>query len=496
MKQTPRLRLGRSITTTALFALTALLVPESGATLSGKKIGLDPGHGAGVNPGVYIAEGTWVLDAAFRARTHLQNDGAQVVMTRTTGADPSLATRYNLLNSNNCNLSVIIHSNAASAAADGIETYYCSLSYGSSSQNLATDLRLRALSMVRNDNRGTKECLDAGRGFHFAMVRYTNMPSSLPEYYFHTNAWENGNIHNTTSGRENVAKSLYAGVCDYYGQTPVFGSQPGSGGIIIDNSSGNFSASSNWTTSTSVSGYYGSNYHTRATTDHSDVATWSFTIKNRGDYEVLARWTAHPNRATSIPYVVDHASGSTFVYVDQTTNGGQWNSLGTYLFGDTGPTNHTVRLSCWTTTGDYVVADAIWIVPKKVWVDNHHDGFQASGNWSVSSVSTDRYGPNYAYRSTQPISDPATWTVEHLTAGTYQIHAWWTAHPNRSASAPYIVHDSGGTDVVNVNQRTNGGQWNSLGSYTLGSGQNKVQLSCWTSSGDIVVADAIRWTLQ
>ncbi|HLS27995.1 MAG TPA: hypothetical protein VK041_05045, partial [Opitutales bacterium] len=69
--------------------LTALLIqPDAEASLNNRKIGLDPGHGAGGNPGVVIAEGTWVLDAAFRARTHLQNHGATVVMTRTTGADP------------------------------------------------------------------------------------------------------------------------------------------------------------------------------------------------------------------------------------------------------------------------------------------------------------------------------------------------------------------------------------------------------------------------
>lgn len=483
----------------ALVASTAFLLPESYASLSGRKIGLDPGHGAGVNQGVVIAEGTWTLDAAFRARTHLQNDGAAVVMTRTTGADPALSTRVNILNSNNCHRAVCLHSNAASAAASGIEAYYCSLNPSpSSSQTLATRLRTRALNMVHNNNRGTKECLNAGRGFHFYMVRYTSMPTSLPEYYFHTNPWENQNIHNTTTGRENIGKSLYAAICDVYGQTPVFGSPPpsGAGGIIVDNAGSGFNVSGSWYTSTNVSGYYGSNYHVRPTGSLSDPATWTFTVNSRGDYEVFARWTSASDRATAAPYIIHHANGSTTVNVNQQANGGQWNSLGTYRFGGSSPTSHSVQLSCWTSSGPYVIADAIRLVPKTVWVDNHHSGFSASSNWAVATWASDKYGPDYAYRDTEAISDAANWTVDHLTDGSYTVQAWWTAAANRATSAPYIVHRKGGTTVVNANQTINGGQWRTLGTFALDEGENLVQLSCWTTSGDVVIADAVRWILQ
>lgn len=338
------------------FVLTAFFLPESSATLSGKKIGLDPGHGAGINQGVYIAEGDWVLDGAFRARTHLKNDGASVVMTRTDGSNPSLSTRYNLLNSNNVHLAISIHSNAASAAAVGMEAFYCSLNpYPSSSKNLANKLRLRSLSMVHNKDRGTKECLDAGHGYHFAMVRYTNMPSSLPEYYFHTNDWENYNIHYKSGGRENVGKSLYAGVCDYYGQTPVYGSTV----VTVDNAHGGFSASGNWGVATWASDKYGADYAYRSTAAVSDAATWTGNLPSSGTYRVDAWWTAASNRATSAPYIVDHSGGSSVVNRDQTVNGGKWNSLGSYSFG---AGNRTTRLSCWTSSGDVVIADAVrWV---------------------------------------------------------------------------------------------------------------------------------------
>lgn len=500
MKYPYRKRLLRNATPFLALLGTTAFAATASASLSGIKIGIDPGHGQGVNQGVVIAEGTWVLDAGLRARTHIQNHGGTVVMTRTTGADPALSTRVNILNSNNVHRAVSLHSNAASAAANGIETYWCSQNPSpSASQSLADLLRTRALSMVHNDNRSTKECLDAGRGFHFYMVRYTNMPTSLPEYYFHTNSWENNNIHNTASGREDVGRSLYAAICDVYGVTPSFGAPPpsiGNGGILVDNDTSDFSVSSNWFTSTNVSGYYGSNYHVRATDSVSDAATWNFTVDTRGDYEVFARWPAASDRATAAPYIIHHANGSDTVHVDQTTNGGQWNSLGTYRFGSSGSSNHSVELSCWTSSGSYVVADAIRVVPKVVWVDNHHAGFNASSNWGVATWASDKYGPDYAHRDTEAVSDAASWTAQHLTEGTYEVQVWYSAASNRATSAPYIVGHSNGTSTENVNQTTNGGQWNTIGTYDLDSGANNVQLSCWTSSGDVVIADAVRWRLQ
>lgn len=341
---------------TALFALlatSALIVPDVHA-LTGKKIGLDPGHGAGVNGGVYISEGTWVLDAAFRARTHLQAKGATVVMTRTNGSNPSLSSRYNILNSNNVHRAVIIHSNAASAAAKGVETYWCNLN-SSASYTLADKLRLRALSIVHNQNRGTKECLAAGRGFHFGMVRYTNMPSSLPEYYFHTNAWENSNIHNSSSGREKVAKSLYSAVCDVYGVTPTYGSTV----VTVDNHQSGFSSSSTWATSTWGTQKLGSNYRWRSTEAASDAATWTANLPSSGNWKVEARWTAGTNRSTTSPFIVHHKSSSTVVSRNQQANGGKWVSLGTYNLNSG---SNQVQLSCWTGAGSVVVADGVrWV---------------------------------------------------------------------------------------------------------------------------------------
>ncbi|MEP6664158.1 MAG: N-acetylmuramoyl-L-alanine amidase, partial [Verrucomicrobiota bacterium] len=135
--------------------------------------------------------------------------------------------------------------------------------------------------------------------------------------------------------------------------------------------------------------------------------------------------------------------------------------------------------------------------PVTITVDNSDPGFSVVGSsWSVNNYATDRLGADYRYHTTAAISEPATWTAD-LTAGTYKVYAWWPAGSNRSSSAPYIVYHTGGSTVVSVDQKVNGGKWNLLGTFTLADGANDVSLSCWTSpTGEFVMADGIRWIKQ
>jgi N-acetyl-anhydromuramyl-L-alanine amidase AmpD len=114
-----------------------------------------------------------------------------------------------------------------------------------------------------------------------------------------------------------------------------------------------------------------------------------------------------------------------------------------------------------------------------------------TGTWAVGSSATDKLGADYRYKSTAAVSEPATWTTGLNTTATWNVKAWWPQGGNRSATAPYIVTHGGGSTTVAVNQQINGGKWNTLGSWSMSSG--KVQLSCWTSTGFIVVADGVRW---
>jgi hypothetical protein len=116
-----------------------------------------------------------------------------------------------------------------------------------------------------------------------------------------------------------------------------------------------------------------------------------------------------------------------------------------------------------------------------------------SNNWVSSSGSTEMYETGYWYASTQAVSDPATFWFYAADAGQYTVDAWWTSGTNRSPQAPFVIHDqSGNAVVVKVDQRSNGGKWNQLGTWTFNAGWNKVQLSRWTATGAVVIADAVR----
>lgn len=123
-------------------------------------------------------------------------------------------------------------------------------------------------------------------------------------------------------------------------------------------------------------------------------------------------------------------------------------------------------------------------------VDNTSASFV--GSWAAGSSSTDKYGADYRFKSTAPVSEPATFSTALNTGATWNVRAWWTQGSNRSVSAPYIVAHDGGTTTVNKNQQSGGGAWQLLGSWNM-SGTKSVQLSCWAATGFVVVADAIRW---
>ena len=94
---------------------------------------------------------------------------------------------------------------------------------------------------------------------------------------------------------------------------------------------------------------------------------------------------------------------------------------------------------------------------------------------------------------TAAVSDPATFWFYAAEAGTYTVDAWWTSGTNRSSQAPFVVYDdSGSAIIVKVDQRSNGGKWNQLGTWSFAAGWNKVQLSRWTGTGAVVIADALR----
>lgn len=116
------------------------------------------------------------------------------------------------------------------------------------------------------------------------------------------------------------------------------------------------------------------------------------------------------------------------------------------------------------------------------------------GNWSVGNTAPGRYGPDYRWTSTQPAGTAMCfWPVQVPSAGTWDLFAWWPQGANRTDSALVGARIQGTTYVTRVNQQSDGGQWNYLGSYFFPrNGRSFIGISNNAPSGSVVIADAMR----
>jgi N-acetyl-anhydromuramyl-L-alanine amidase AmpD len=119
---------------------------------------------------------------------------------------------------------------------------------------------------------------------------------------------------------------------------------------------------------------------------------------------------------------------------------------------------------------------------------------ELTGSWTATSGTPGYYGSGYYFANTAATSAPATFWFYLPAAATKSVDAWWTAGTNRASAAPFVAYNAAGTEVGrrSVNQRVNGSQWVNIGTYNFSAGWNKVVLSRWTTSGDVVIADAVR----
>jgi N-acetyl-anhydromuramyl-L-alanine amidase AmpD len=115
--------------------------------------------------------------------------------------------------------------------------------------------------------------------------------------------------------------------------------------------------------------------------------------------------------------------------------------------------------------------------------------------WGVSVATPDYYGGGYHWATTAPDAvDSAVFSFHLDSPGRRAVDARWTSGTNRSPRAEYVVIDAAGAALatVRMDQRTDGGRWQQLGSWTFPAGWNRVALLRRDSSGAVVVADAVR----
>ncbi len=142
----------------------------------------------------------------------------------------------------------------------------------------------------------------------------------------------------------------------------------------------------------------------------------------------------------------------------------------------------------WSTYMSYVTGGA----GKTAVIKDNPSGVP-TGTWATGTSATNKYGTDYRYHSTAAISEPFTWTASLNTTATWNVHVWYPEGGNRSTTAPYIVYHQGASTTCVVNQQITGGQWVLQGSWAMNAGNNDVKLSVWTTTGFVVVADAVKW---
>ena len=113
-------------------------------------------------------------------------------------------------------------------------------------------------------------------------------------------------------------------------------------------------------------------------------------------------------------------------------------------------------------------------------IDNDGMHFYADTTaWQAMSAAG-TYGPNCRVRATGTGAVMARFAAILPRAGTYRVNTRWPADSTRSTHVTVYVKHLGGMTPVVVNQRENGSQWNSLGSYNFDS----------ATAAEVLVADS------
>ncbi len=195
--------------------------------------------------------------------------------------------------------------------------------------------------------------------------------------------------------------------------------------IIVDNLDANTVQTGTWKTSSAVNPYQGNSvYCTSGCT-----FTWQPSLPGTGTYAVYAYWTYHDDRSASVPYRIDHDSGTANVLVNQHDAAltSQWNLLGVYNL--TAGVNGTVTVS---SENGQASADAV----RYVLVTENQIGLgSATLNWLPPTQNDDGtalldlagyniyWGTPGNYSNSVTLNNPglATYVVENLSPGIYEF---------------------------------------------------------------------------
>jgi len=263
--------------------------------------------------------------------------------------------------------------------------------------------------------------------------------------------------------------------------------------VIIDNTDANTSRVGTWAASGAVNPYGADSLWCRRP---NGSFTWRFTPDESGYYDVSMWWTEFTSRSTAAPVEIVSNDGTSSLTVNQQTDGGKWNLLGTYYFNAGVVYSVTVRTLTDNTT---VCADAVRFAKSdtppppanETIIDNTSSATERVGTWPVSGAAHP-YGTNSVYCRERDCS--FTWLFTPEKTAWYEVAMWWTVISSRSSVAPVEIESDDGTDFLTVNQLADGGMWNVLGKYQFTQGTTyRVTIRTLTDKSSIC-ADAMRFS--
>ena len=121
-------------------------------------------------------------------------------------------------------------------------------------------------------------------------------------------------------------------------------------------------------------------------------------------------------------------------------------------------------------------------------------GVEIVGYWMNSTSNHGYHGLNYKHdRDEDKGNKSVKWIPSLPVSGDYEVFLWWTEDPERASNAPVDIYHNGVTTTVYVNQRINGQQWYSLGTYNFSAGTSGWVKIRTNATDGYVIADAVRF---
>jgi hypothetical protein len=121
-----------------------------------------------------------------------------------------------------------------------------------------------------------------------------------------------------------------------------------------------------------------------------------------------------------------------------------------------------------------------------------HAGLRVPGWRRRRPDSTQLFGPAYYLARPSRTAAPASFRLAIPAAGDYAVYGWWLAERKRNPAVPVGIATVRGWHWLTVNERTAGGRWVYLGTFTLPAGKGwDVRIARNSKATGRIAADAV-----